>query len=553
MQSLQSNPAVHALVADAQNNLPIITKKIPVDQEMMGQTMQAIIQPVNAEPQAVVSNTSQFKPSTPQEESKNLESSTIKLIDSAAEQHMKHSGPNIVSRFIRKTKLPFRRSPPRSALQRSLEIYVPAMMSSLGTAVEDDALAEFFEFIPPFFSSDQVDNLEERLVEEFRIKFSPALYGFLDRTFSSDSVSEPIKRSRLKACLNATHAVLGSDGVSQILSNIFNGNWPELLQSIEMADSLRRWNQSTDDEFAPYVRRIVTQVIANVRERNERWISLTKAECGVPDHVLRDDIRHGDSALLSLLIFVTCQAFSSGSWTPFTLSSLTRFDIRNTRPELQHEFCDLWNDIVREALRVRPDSTAVNILREIRHAFLGLHQGADFVPSAFSSRTHHFDPVLANPLSYRVCNIVSHRRDWTQAPREPVLTHLTVAVTPTRTSPGSSTAATIGDSPSPSPRPIPMEIQRNPGKADIVIISPDSNIIQTAPQQADEADVVLQFPSSITLATMQPDYTPHRTHAFRSTVPTVPSPVSTTQQFDNYVRPEDTMIVPYDVETEEDS
>src|SRR5579863_968034 len=119
----------------------------------------------------------------------------------------------------------------KTASQRSLEIDVRVMMSTLDAVAEDDALAECFESIPSFFNSDQVNNLEARLVEEFRDKLSPALNSFLDRTFSSDSVSESVKSSRLKACLSATHAVLGSDKVSQILFDILNGRWQELFQS----------------------------------------------------------------------------------------------------------------------------------------------------------------------------------------------------------------------------------------------------------------------------------------------------------------------------------
>jgi len=463
----------------------------------------------------------------------------------------------------------------KTAWEMASETDVRILVSTLEALGKDGARAKFFEAIPGFFESNQVQvkDLEEDL-HDFQTKFGRELGGFLGRTFSTSSIPESVKSDQLITCLNATHAVLDSDGVSQILLGILNGErWPELSQSVEMAHSLRRWSKSTDDKFAPFVRRIVTQVIADARERDERWISLTEAEIGVPDHVLRDNIRHGDNTLLSLLIHATRQAFSSGSWTPFTLSSLTRFDIRNARPELQHEFCDLWNEIVREALRGRLDS--IDILREIRHAFLGLHQGADVVHTAFSSRTHHFHPVLADPLSYRVCNISSHRPDWTQAPREPVTTHLTVTVTPTRAAFRSSTASTtqIGDSPCPSPRPIPMGIQRNPGKAEIVIISPDSHIIQTAPQQADDTNVVLRFPSSTSLAITQPDYTPHHTHALWSTAP---SPVYTTPRvhllpskrlFDqasqfalsvddadaNHVRPGDTMTDPYGSEVEENS
>ena len=463
-----------------------------------------------------------------------------------------------------------------SSREMASETDVRILVSTLEALGEDGARAKFYEAIPGFFDSNQVQvkDLEEPCLNDFQTKFTRELHGFLDSTFSSNLVSESTRSFQLISCLNAVHTVLGFDGVSKVLYNIINEPLPKLLQSVEVAHSLRRWS-GPDGQFAPLVRRIITQIIAGVRERDDRWISLTRAEFGVPDHMLRDNVGHGDSALLSLLIHVTRQAFSSGSWTQFTLFSLTQFDTRNTRPELQHEFCDLWNEIVREALRGGPDSTAINILREIRQAFFGLHQGADVVRTAFSSHTPHYHPVLADPLSYRVCNISSHRLEWTQAPREPVPTHLTVTVTPTRAAFGSSAASTtqIGDSPSPSPRAVPMEIHRNPGKAEIVIISPDSNILQTTSQQANETNVVLRFPSSTSLAISQPDYTPHRTHALWSTAP---SPVYTTprvhllplrrlsdqaSQFAlsvddadaNHVRPEDTMTDPSGSETEENS
>ena len=461
-------------------------------------------------------------------------------------------------------------------------IDVRILVSTLEALGKDVARAEFFEAIPGFFDSNQVqvNDLEEHLrVHDFQTKFSRELDGFLVRTFSTSSIPESVKRDQLLICLNATHTVLDSDSVSKILLGILNGDrWPELSQSVEMAHSLRRWSKSIDRKFAPFVRRIVTQVIAGIQERDERWISLTKAEFGVPDHLLRDNIRHGDSTLLSLLIHVTRQAFSSGSWTQFTLFSLTQFDICDTRPELQHEFCNLWNEIVREALRGGPDSPATKILREVRHAYIELHRDTDAATTAFSARTYHFDPALEEPFSYHVCNIARHRRDW--VPRGPVADHLTIR-TPIRADFGSSHRATfgssaalttqIGDSPSPSPRPIPMDIHCNPGKAEIVIISPDSNIIQTTSQQANETNVVLRFPSSTSLAISQPDYTPHHTHALWSTAP---SPVYTTprvhllplkrlsdqaSQFAlsvddadaNHVRPKDTITDPSGSETEE--
>jgi Family of unknown function (DUF6535) len=428
----------------------------------------------------------------------------------------------------------------KTAWQMASEIDVRILESTLDAPGEDGARARFFEAIPGFFDSDQVQvkDLEEHLLNDFQTKFRRELHGFLDSTFSSNLVSESTRSFQLIICLNAVYAVLGFDGVSQVLYHIINDPWPALLQSVEVAHSLRRWS-GPDGQFAPLVRRIVIQVIAGVQERDERWISLTEAEIGVPDYLLREDIRHGDSTLLSLLIHVTRQAFSSGSWTQFTLYSLTQFDICDTRPELQHEFCDLWNEIVREALRGGPDSTSTKILREIRHAYIELHRDTDAAPTAFSARTYHFDPALEQPLSYHVCNIASHRQD--RVPQGPVINHLSIP-TPTRAAFGTSAASTtqVGGSPNPSPRSIPIEIQRNPRKADIVIISPSPSVIQTVSQQTDEANVVLRFPSSTDLVIKHSDHTSPHAHAFRPstpvpvyiTGPSVPESIGTVKAFE---------------------
>ena len=420
----------------------------------------------------------------------------------------------------------------KTAWQSSSEIDVRILITTLDAQGEDSARAKFFEVIPGFFNSQQVDR-QSQLLEDFRIKFRPVLNGFLERTFSSGLIPETARSPQLLiTCLNAAYKALGTDGVSQILFHILNGGWGELLQSVDMAHALRRWSKGTDDEIIHYVRRIVTQVIAGVRERDDSWIALAKAEFGVPDHVLRENIRHDDSALLSLLIHMTRQAFGSGSWTSFILNTLIQFDMCNTVPELQHEFCALWNDIVREARRGGIDCAAVKILREIRHGYIGLHQGTDAAPTAFSAHTHFYNPVLAQPRSYRFCDIPSHRPDWIPSPEDPVVNHLTIP-TPTRATFGSAAASTtqVGDS---SPRSTFLEIQGLHPNADILIISPKANVVHTTTQQAEEANNIPRSSSSVDLTIMQSDQTHLVTQTFlpstpdsvRITLPVTNQPVS---------------------------
>jgi hypothetical protein len=329
-------------------------------------------------------------------------------------------------------------------------------------ALGDEGLWEkLFEAVPGFLGSELVNGPKE-LPDEFRIKFSQALSGFMDRTFSLSSVTESVRSGRLVICLNAARAALGFDGVSQILWNILSRRWPEVLQSVEMGYSLQCWANRNDKRFAQDVQRIVAQIVVGVRERDGRWISLVEAEYDIEGHVLRDYIGHDDSVLLSILIHTTRQAFYTGSWTPWALSSLSEFDIRDTSPELQHAFCALWNAIVLKARNEEgPTNISIRILRDLRHAYLALHQDAD---AEFSASTNHFDPVLRQPQSYPLCDVASH---VTISLTIPHLTQL-----------------------DPSPVASPPHLSPIEGG-----LTPDGSI---ASQQAEEANVIAE----------SPDYTP---------------------------------------------
>jgi hypothetical protein len=298
------------------------------------------------------------------------------------------------------------------ALRQASEIDVRVLQSTFDALDETGAQEEFFGAVPGFFESELVNGVKEHLTDDFRDKFMAALNRFLERTLSFSSVSEPVKSRRLNICLDAARAALGFDGVSQIFRDILNGRWPELIQSVEMVQTLRNWGNKNDEQFTPYLQRIVAQAVVDVRERDYRWMSLVKAEFAVPDPVLRSYVPHGDSVLLAILIHVTRQAFHTGSWTPWVLSSLSGFNIRDTLPKLQHAFCALWNDIILQARDQEEDNTYVRILREIRHTYIDLHRGTDAAPT-FPAATHYFDPVLVQPSSYRYCSIASHRQDLT--------------------------------------------------------------------------------------------------------------------------------------------
>ncbi|KAI0287598.1 hypothetical protein BC826DRAFT_743777 [Russula brevipes] len=241
-----------------------------------------------------------------------------------------------------------------------------------------------------------------------RHKFKQVLDAFLDRTFLSNMVSESIKISRLIICLNASYAALGPDATLGVLYGILDKRFEQVPQSIEMASALAHWCATNEQRIAEPARCIVARILANLRERDDRWIALAVEQFGLPERALRDQIGHGDSVVLSLLIHMTRQAIRSGFRTLKILSSLSNFNIRDTLPGLQHDFCALWNEMVSEARNEGADSTPTRILSEIRRVYITLHHGTTATPTLFSASTGDDNPILSSPSSYPFCDIASH-------------------------------------------------------------------------------------------------------------------------------------------------
>ena len=86
------------------------------------------------------------------------------------------------------------------------------------------------------------------------------------------------------------------------------------------------------------------------------------------------------------------------------------FFIQNTLPGVQHEFCDLWNEIVLRARASSDRALLLCILQETRLMVLSLHQGTDPAPTTFSASTSDVS-ILDQSSSYPLCNIPSHRSE----------------------------------------------------------------------------------------------------------------------------------------------
>jgi hypothetical protein len=302
-----------------------------------------------------------------------------------------------------------------TASEQSSDVDVGILSWTVSALGDEDSLEKFFEAIPGFFNSKLVKDLQEHIPYGISRKLKDALVGFWVRTVSSNSVVDSVKLHRLDISLSAMHSIrvpndfIGISGVSSILKDILSKYRDQVPQTTELVHTLARWCASDDKRTAMYAKGIVDRVLVAVRERDDRWVELAARVYGLSELHVRDIVTHGnDSVTLAILIQASRSVFRFDFlWGG--LATFTQFDIHNALSGLQHDFCTLWNEMVREAKKQGPRTTPVEILRGIRRPYMALHHGTDAAPSAFSRLTPYRDPILFEPSSYPLCDIASHR------------------------------------------------------------------------------------------------------------------------------------------------
>ena len=246
------------------------------------------------------------------------------------------------------------------------------------------------------------------------------MIGFLDHTLSSNLLPDQVKLRRADICANAIDLVHSPKAFPEVVRSLASEDWDGYgpVQSCEIVDFVRRWGNHIG-EYTALDQAIFSIVVARVQQRDDSWFILASDGLGVPETVLRSHAARGDDTLsLAILIYVTRQQFihlQDPIWPSDTISDVllaaSKFNVQDTLPELQHEFCALWNQIVRKAQNVDDWGIADHILRPICQIYVTLHHHTDSAPTQFSAATHNEDVVLGNPSSHPVCDVPDHVLD----------------------------------------------------------------------------------------------------------------------------------------------
>jgi hypothetical protein len=295
-----------------------------------------------------------------------------------------------------------------------------SLLWTFDSLTDDMDLEKFFEGLPRLCDSETGRNLRlhENFIRPNKKKLSSALIGLMDRTLPSSLVSKSVRHRRVIICTKVVNST-SLFGPWWFLCCVLLGEWSKFLECFEFGLFVQNWRSISDKITSFAAQCVVAVTISMLRRdkiRDERWPRLAAGLLNVSNSLLHRYITNGDSILLANAIFIvrrTVQTYSGAKdrhrsdildVSSKTLGTVRKLDIGDTLPELQHEFCDLWNKLIQTVeTNDHPHHVVVakSTLKNIRKLYIDLHKCT--LPAAD-------DPdFVENPYSYSMCLLEDHR------------------------------------------------------------------------------------------------------------------------------------------------
>jgi hypothetical protein len=303
------------------------------------------------------------------------------------------------------------KSAEETALNSPSEIDTRSFMWTFTSLDEDHEFERFFAGLPGLRSSKLVSYPVPSLTLEQKWELCQALTGLLDRTFTSDILPMPVKNRRAILCAKAIDPVYIPHAFSVLDKILYKCQYRGPLATGIM-EIVRGWptRSSLEKSDILYTQAIASMIVARVQPHDGTWFILASNELGIPETVLRDYATRGDSLSLAILIHVVRQQFShyqARSWPRYEFWKVVEAASRSSggqdvSPNLQREFCALWNQIVLKVQNDDDQEMACFILKLIRNVHLALHHDSPStrIPLSIDDRAD----ILEEPSSYTVCN-----------------------------------------------------------------------------------------------------------------------------------------------------
>src|SRR5260370_2505131 len=143
-----------------------------------------------------------------------------------------HRGPASAARPIRVFSHGMRKTAEDYALKLARKFDFEALLWTFESLDEDGELQQFFEGLPGLCNSKAAGNAERDFIDPNNKPLSNELIGLMDRTLSSNLISESLKQRRVTICTKVIRAT-GLIGDWSFLSRVVLDGWDIFLLCIE--------------------------------------------------------------------------------------------------------------------------------------------------------------------------------------------------------------------------------------------------------------------------------------------------------------------------------
>ena len=351
-----------------------------------------------------------------------------------------------------------------TALNSSSQIDARAFKWTFDCLDEDHELESFFSGLPGFRSSKVVNDPVPSLTEEETLKLYGTLAELLYRSFSSDLLPASVKERRAMICAKAIDRK-HTPSASVLYAILFKYQHRGPVVT-EITKILKKCGNKFDEDNVLLAQVAISKIFATRQLYDDSWYILASYELGFPEASIQEYADQGDSLSLVFLMHFVRQQFSHFRKKSVSqqyhfssiLSNTSKFNAKDTSSELQHEFCALWNQIVREAQDGDDWEMAYCILRPTCNVYLSLHQDTDSAPTRFSASINSYHNIPRKPSDYPLCKVSDHRSDSTiHTHDDGVAATLTRAILHGATDAAFVPSITSPDTP-PSPTHVPLPV-----------------------------------------------------------------------------------------------
>ena len=309
------------------------------------------------------------------------------------------------------------------------------LLNSLG---QDQELEQFLAGVPGFYRSKRVGDPPQVLRALNTNRLPKALVSFMDRSLSSELLSDNTRQKRTRVSLKAmmTDTYLLQRTFYHALSSVDSA----VFKCIDFVLLAHGCTKDEDPEIRFLAKCIVAVAINRLEDRtsDDRWSDIFQRGLNWPPSRLVQLGGQRESVKLRNLVHIARELNSAhpdyddpSARTTIhnTLGAVRQLRVEDACHEVQREFCEFWNQLVASTRDLGRDpvirSNAMRILSLTRTVYIPLHEGT-------RSRCFSFSAAGADDLDsppqkaaapYPVCAISTHQLALGAAPEGSVVAH----------------------------------------------------------------------------------------------------------------------------------